>query len=201
MPALPPTRPSYLRAVAHSRLIVSILILGLIVAVVPRRSAAAATSTATITVTSSATGTLQTQLSTNNVWSGEIDGASGAQQKLNALHDPLVRLHVGDDGSPAAWGDDPKSRPWNAYGAAWWGALFQQVAPLGVQLINQYDVIDAPQFGLIDDQTGATRLPYWEQKVLNGAFPPGSTLLSSSSTASPSTRASSTAGVTASRPS
>jgi hypothetical protein len=42
--------------------------------------------------------------------------------------------------------------------------------------------MESPQFGLVDDQTGAKTLPYWVQKTLNDAFPAGSTMLSSSST-------------------
>jgi hypothetical protein len=64
------------------------------------RSAAAGT--ATVTVTSTQAGTIQTQLSTNNVWAGLVDNAPGGQAKLNALHAPLIRLHVGDDGGAPA---------------------------------------------------------------------------------------------------
>jgi hypothetical protein len=81
----------------------------------------------------------------------------------------------------SAWGNDTYKRPWTAFGAAWWASVYSQLAPLGVQMIHQYDVMDSPQFGLLDDTNGGTRLPYWTEKVLNTTFPPGSTLLSSSS--------------------
>lgn len=56
-----------------------------------------------VTVSGSTTGAvLQTQLSTNNVWSGMVDLTPGAQDKLNSLKAPLVRIHAGDDGDPAA---------------------------------------------------------------------------------------------------
>src|SRR6266699_4910105 len=71
------------------------------------------TPTATISVNgTSATGILHTRLSTNNVWSGEINQTAGAQVRLNALHAPLVRIHVGDDGWPEAM-PEVKYDNWN----------------------------------------------------------------------------------------
>lgn len=81
----------------------------------------------------------------------------------------------------ADWGDDSYKRPWSEFAAAWWGALFQQTAPLGVGMIHQYDAADAPQFGLIDDQTGARYMAYQVMSLLDQFFPPGSTILASSS--------------------
>ena len=78
-----------------------------------------AATTASVTVTGSQNGTIQTQLSTNNVWAGSVESAPGGQAKLNALQAPLVRLHVGDDGGAPAlpeirsgqWANTGESRP------------------------------------------------------------------------------------------
>jgi hypothetical protein len=125
-------------------------------------------------------------VSDQTIFDGDSTGSGGIKNIVadtQAMHSlaPSTPLWIDEVNVNAAWGNDPYSRPWNAFSAAWWGSLFSQVAPLGVAMIHQYDVVDAPQFGLIDDQTGATRLPYWEQSVLNSAFPPGSTMVSSSS--------------------
>jgi hypothetical protein len=113
---------------------------------------------------------------------GGITDIVGGVKALHTYY-PTLPIWLTEVNVNAAWGNDPYQRPWTAFGAAWWGALFQQVAPLGVAMIHEYDVIDAPQFGLMSDQSGAPYLPYWEQMALNAAFPPGSTLLSSSSSA------------------
>ncbi len=81
----------------------------------------------------------------------------------------------------ADWGNDSYKRPWSEFAAAWWGALFQQTAPLGVGMIHQYDAADSPQFGLLDDQTGARYMVYQVISLLDQYFPPGSTILASSS--------------------
>ncbi len=82
----------------------------------------------------------------------------------------------------AAWGNDPAKRPWTAYGVAWGATAFRNLALQGVSLINQFDFIDSPQFGLINGTTGTPYLPYWRDKLLSQAFPAGSTILSSNST-------------------
>jgi len=84
----------------------------------------------------------------------------------------------------ADWGDDPHYRPSSELAAAWWGALFQQTAPAGAGIIHQYDGVDGPQFGLIDDQTSNTYVGYHVFQLLNQAFPPGSRILPSASSAS-----------------
>ena len=56
----------------------------------------------TVTVTATQLGPLSTQISTNSVWSGEIDQYPGAVRRFRALAAPLVRIHVGDDGWPVA---------------------------------------------------------------------------------------------------
>lgn len=116
---------------------------------------------------------------TNHCCGGVIDIVNG----VTSIHKnyPTYPIWLTEVNVNADWGNDTYKRPWTAFGAAWWGTLFQQIAPLGAGIINQYDVIDSPQFGLIDDQTGASRLPYWEFQALNQAFPIGSTILSSTS--------------------
>src|SRR4051794_31876114 len=56
----------------------------------------------TVTVSSTTTGTLSTQISTNNPWSGLIDSLPKGKANFSALNLPLVRLHIGDDGYPVA---------------------------------------------------------------------------------------------------
>lgn len=91
----------------------------------------------------------------------------------------MTEMNVNSD-----WGNDPAKRPWTAYGVAWGATAFRNLALKGVELINQFDIIDSPQFGLVSDTTGAPYLPYWNNKLLSQAFPPGSTILSSSTSKS-----------------
>jgi Glycosyl hydrolases family 39 len=110
---------------------------------------------------------------------GIPDIVSGVRQIRSAYRNyPLYLTEINVN---AAWGNDPYRRPWTALGAAWWGTLFAKLAPEGVDLINQFDLIDGPQFGLLDADTGNPYLPYWEFMSLNKAFPSGSKILSSSS--------------------
>ena len=88
----------------------------------------------------------------------------------------LTEMNVNAD-----WGNDPARRPWTAYGVAWGATAFRNLGLKGVALLNQYDFIEIPQFGLIDDTTGATNPGYWRDMLLNQSFPPGSTILRSSS--------------------
>src|SRR5689334_14111468 len=64
---------------------------------------AVAATPVTVTVTTAAsTGTLSTQISTNNVYAGLIDDNANAKANYAKLALPFVRLHVGDDsGRPA----------------------------------------------------------------------------------------------------
>lgn len=94
---------------------------------------------------------------------------------------PAIPIWITEVNVNAAWGNDSYARPWGPLGAAWWGSVVSQLAPRGVGLIHQYLVMESPQFGLLDDQTGAPLLPYWTFKTLNAAFPAGSTLLTTSS--------------------
>src|SRR4051794_11176472 len=67
--------------------------------VVPPDAGAATT---TVTVSSTPAGELVTQLSTNNVWAGMLDQYPKAVTNFTKLALPLVRIHAGDDGDPAA---------------------------------------------------------------------------------------------------
>src|SRR3954454_5460377 len=58
--------------------------------------------TVRVTVSNRAAGILSTQISSNNVWSGMLDQTAAAKRNYAALHLPLVRIHVGDDGDPIA---------------------------------------------------------------------------------------------------
>lgn len=120
------------------------------------------------------------------IFNGDSTGSGGIPNILSDVqttrsHYPTVPIWITEMNVNADWGNDPYKRPWTAFGAAWWGAVFQSLAPLGVGLINEYDVVDAPQFGLLSDQTGEPYMPYWVVMLLDQGFPAGSTILSSSS--------------------
>lgn len=123
-------------------------------------------------------------------WLFDGDGTSGGggikliSDTSAAVHAayPTMPIWVTEVNVNSAWGNDPYSRPWTALGAAWWGSMFSQLAPRGAGMIHQYEVMESPQFGLLNDQTGAPGLPYWTFKALNAGFPAGSTMLTSSST-------------------
>jgi hypothetical protein len=120
------------------------------------------------------------------IFDGDSTGAGGITnitQDVQTIHGlyPHLPIWLTEVNVNADWGNDPYSRPWSAFSAAWWGALFAQLAPLGVAMIHQFDVVDGPQFGLLDQNTGVPYLPYWEQMALDHAFPAGSTLLTATS--------------------
>jgi hypothetical protein len=79
-----------------------VAVFALVAGIVARVAVSSAATAATVTVSSTPVGTIGTQLSTNDVWSGMLHAAPGAAGAFTALHDPLVRIHVGDDGFPAA---------------------------------------------------------------------------------------------------
>lgn len=95
---------------------------------------------------------------------------------------PGVPVYVSEFNVSADWGDDPNGRPWGALGAAWGASAFRSMVLGGAALGNEYSFVASPQFGQIDEETGATRLPYWRDRILSAAFPAGSTLLSATST-------------------
>jgi hypothetical protein len=81
----------------------------------------------------------------------------------------------------AAWGADSYKRPSSEFAAAWWSAVYAETAPHGAGMIHQYDLVDNPQFGLINDTTGNRYIAYFVFQLLDQAFPPGSVMLSSRS--------------------
>lgn len=120
------------------------------------------------------------------IFDGDSTGAGGIPDivrwvKIFHTQYPREPIWLTEVNVNADWDNDPYERPWTALGAAWWGTLFTRVAPLGVGIIHQYDLIDDSQFGLLPDETGTPTLPYWVIMVLNQAFPKGSTLLQSHS--------------------
>ncbi len=111
---------------------------------------------------------------------GGIDDIVAAAKDIHANY-PSLPMWISEINVNSAWGNDPKGRPWGPLGAAWWGSAYSQLAPYNVSILHQYNVVESPQFGLINDQTGQPMLPYWTVKTLNTAFPTGSKLLSTSS--------------------
>jgi hypothetical protein len=111
---------------------------------------------------------------------GGIDDIAAAARAVHSAY-PRTPIWITEINVNADWGNDPHGRPWGPFAAAWWGSAWVQLAPLSVAMIDQYDICDGPQFGLINDQTGAPYLPYWILKTLNRSFPAGSTLLRASS--------------------
>jgi hypothetical protein len=111
------------------------------------------------------------------------------------LFDSLDRLVLTQEspGWPPLWitevnvdsaaDDDPAGRPWGPLGVAWGASAFIRAAVGGIGLVNQFEFVASPQFGLVDEQSGTPRLPYWRDVLLSRAFPVGSTLLPSTSSA------------------
>ena len=111
---------------------------------------------------------------------GGIDDMVAAATDVHKTY-PSLPVWITEVNVNAAWGDDPHGRPWGPFAAAWWGTAFADLVPQNMALIHQYDISSQPQFGLISDENGTTRLPYWIVKTLNAAFPVNSTRLSVSS--------------------
>lgn len=105
-----------------------------------------------------------------------VNGVTAIRRQYPNTSVWLTEVNVNAD-----WGNDTYKRPSSEFGAAWWGAAFAELAPLGVGLINEYDLVDSRQFGLIDASSGKPYIAYYVTQLLDQAFPPGSTLLSSSS--------------------
>jgi hypothetical protein len=84
----------------------------------------------------------------------------------------------------SAWSeDDPLQRPWTAFGVAWGASVFQRLARHGVGAIFEFQFAHPSlhQLSLIEIGTGQPLLPYWRDYYLARYFPPGSTLVSASS--------------------
>lgn len=110
-----------------------------------------------------------------------------------AILDKLDRIILSPESPnwPALWitefnlnsaaDEDPAGRPWGPLGVAWAAGAYRRAALAGIGLINQFEFVAQPQFGLVDEQTGSPRLPYWRDVLISRAFPVGSTLLQGSS--------------------
>lgn len=111
-----------------------------------------------------------------------LDGIVRSLTQTRALA-PGIPVWLTELNTNSAWGDDPTHRPYNAYGAAWGASAFRLLALGGASELFQYELVhpDNPMFQLVDPATGVPRLPYWRDYYLARYFPPGSTLLSSSS--------------------
>jgi len=79
--------------------------------------------------------------------------------------------------------DDPTQRPWTAFGAAWGASTFQRLARHGVQTIFEFQFAHPSlrQLSLIEIDSGRPLLSFWRDYYLTRYFPPGSTLVSASS--------------------
>lgn len=115
----------------------------------------------------------------NNCCGGITDFVNG----VNGIHSsyPTLPIWLTEVNVNADWGNDTHKRPWSEFAAAWWGAMFAQGAPINVGIIHQYDALDDVQFGLININNGNTFISYHVFALLNQYFPPGSTIISSSS--------------------
>ena len=111
---------------------------------------------------------------------GGIDDIVAAAQSVHDTY-PTIPMWITEINVNADWGNDPRGRPWGPLGAAWWGTAYVELAPLNVSVLHQYDIAGEPQFGLLNEVTGAPYLPYWVVKGLNAAFPMQSTRLQTSS--------------------
>ena len=89
----------------------------------------------------------------------------------------------------AAPGQDPARRSWNQYSAAWGASMFRHLALAGMNLIHQYQFNESCQLGMVFPESpqgscsgsppGTPLLPYWRDFYLTRYFPPGSTILTS----------------------
>ena len=83
----------------------------------------------------------------------------------------------------ASYGNDPKARNWNALGAAWNASAFVRLGQTGVSSLFAYSFVHpgGNQFSVLDWTKGATYgtplLSYWTAFYVSRFFPPGSTVL------------------------
>lgn len=111
---------------------------------------------------------------------------------LDAIVSNLAQVRASAPGIPvwitelnvnSAWVSDPTKRAYNAFSAAWGATAFRRLAVGGASAIFQYMFAHPgnPSLSLLDVSTGEPLLPYWRDYYLARYFPPGSTLLASSS--------------------
>jgi hypothetical protein len=97
--------------------------------------------------------------------------------------EPNIPIWMTELNVNAAWSDDPTHRPYNAFSAAWGASAFRNLALGGAAALFEYEFAHPsnPSFQMVDPTTGKHRLPYWRDYYLARYFPPGSTLLSATS--------------------
>lgn len=81
--------------------------------------------------------------------------------------------------------EDPRGS--SAFFAAWRPYSFSRFGKAGARALYHWDFAAGPQYGEINDQTGATRLSYWVDKWLQHYFPapPGQDILELSAESNP----------------
>ncbi|HEY8824103.1 MAG TPA: hypothetical protein VIP07_04380, partial [Candidatus Limnocylindria bacterium] len=126
------------------------------------------------------------------LFDGYASGSGCAADGIVGLTSGLTQVQAWAPGRPtwvteinvlASYGNDPKQRNWNALGAAWKASAFVRLSKLGASGLFHYSFIhpNGDQFSVIDINTGARLLPFWVEYYLARDFPPGSTILSASS--------------------
>jgi hypothetical protein len=97
---------------------------------------------------------------------------------------PGIPVWISELNVNAAFDESPSAeRAWNAFGAAWGASAFRTLALSGADAVFQYQFAhpDLRQFSLVDARTGDPLLPYWRDYLLARYFPPGTTLVRSTS--------------------
>jgi hypothetical protein len=113
-------------------------------------------------------------------------GIAGIERGLAAVQAeaPGIPVWITELNVNSAWaGDDPTQRPWTAFGAAWGASAFQRLARHGVQALFEFQFAHPSlhQLSLIEIDSGRPLLGYWRDYYLARYFPPGSTLVSTTS--------------------
>jgi len=117
---------------------------------------------------------------------GGCCGIAGIERGLAQVQAeaPGIPVWITELNVNSAYGqDDPTQRPWTAFGAAWGASAFQRLARDGVQTIFEFQFAHPSlrQLSLIEIDSGRPLLGYWRDYYLSRYFPPGSTLVSASS--------------------
>jgi hypothetical protein len=99
---------------------------------------------------------------------------------------PGIPIWITEINALSSYSDDPKARNWNAFGAAWNASAFLNLAKAGTAGLFHFAFVNSggKQFSVVDPDTGRPLLTYWLGYHLPRYFPPGSTILASTSTGS-----------------
>ena len=89
-------------------------------------------------------------VSDRTIFDGDHTGSGGIRSMAataRALHEtyPATPLWMTEVNVNADWGNDPAGRPSGPFGVAWWADAYARLAPLGVQMLHSYDLVDGPQ--------------------------------------------------------